>query len=532
MDICPPGFRGSYFFALATAGLLAMAFPWNPGGDGPPDYDKAGIEAARLVDIDSMKSAVDYLASDSLEGRETGEPGQTKAAKYIAGQFRLFGLKPLGDSGTYFQHFFVDISRISDSSYLRSGGKYFWGSKDFLVMPFTAADTSVTAQIIFAGYGYEDGSYSDYKGMDVTGKIVMLLGGNPKFADTNDVMVRTGLYKMTNAVSNGAAAVIMTINDGDEGFARLRKSFNATDGVKQMSLASEIGKPAQFKPVQLIYIRESIADSILLSRHFTSTRLARRIDSLKVPVSLQLGKATVSVRIDRETRETENVVAVLGGTDTLLDSRYMVYSAHYDHLGMTPDCAVFHGADDNASGTATVLEIARAYALSTVKPRRSVVFLTVSGEEEGLLGSKYFTSHSPIPLDSIVADINTDMDGRIDPAHEESDSNYIYVIGSKRLSNELDSLLVAADSESVKLSLDYRYDAENDPNRFYYRSDSYSFARHKVPTIFFFNGVHTDYHKPSDTSDKIAFSVMHKRAILILLTGWKAANLSWRLMPN
>jgi Zn-dependent M28 family amino/carboxypeptidase len=269
-----------------------------------------------------------------------------------------------------------------------------------------------------------------------------------------------------------------------------------------------------------------------MSKGLTASQLARSIDSLGAPVSLQLGKATVRVRIDRERRETENVVGMLDGTDSLLDNQYVVYSAHYDHLGLTRDGAVFHGADDNASGTATVLGIARAYALSAVKPRRSVIFLTVTGEEEGLLGSTYFTSHSPVPLDRIAADINTDMDGRIDPAHDGGDSNYIYVIGSKRLSNELDSLLVAADSESVKLILDYRYDAENDLNRFYYRSDSYSFARHKVPTIFFFNGVHADYHRRSDTSDKIAFSAMEKRAILVFLTGWKVANFSRRLMPN
>ncbi len=231
-----------------------------------------------------------------------------------------------------------------------------------------------------------------------------------------------------------------------------------------------------------------------------------------------------------EIRQSENVVGMLDGTS--IRNEYVVYSAHYDHLGITPDGVIYHGADDNASGTSTVLGIAEAYSKSKIKPKRSIIFLTVSGEEKGLLGSEYFTSHPTVPIKDIVTDLNTDMDGRVDTAYLSRNDNYVFVIGSNRLSNELDSLLIAADSQSVKIKLDYAFDSDNDPNQFYYRSDHYNFARKNIPIVFFFDGNHPDYHKPTDTSDKINFPLLEERAKLIFMTGWKVANLGWRLRLN
>lgn len=529
-----------YLLALAALGTFAFSDPHGIGNKTNAEYETAGVKAARLINLRDIKSALIFLASDSLQGRETTEPGQKMAAKFIAERFKSFGLKPLGDNGTYLQHFAVNVHYISDSSFVAVNGKYFWNSKDLIVMPFGAADTEVTAPLVFAGYGFESDSYSDYKGLDVKNKIVILLDGNPPFADTTDAMVRTGLYKRTNAARHGAAAVLVIIRGGDKKFSEFQQKLGSLLGRKSMALVSDDKETMQAAPMQMLSVSENTANKILKDRSVTVEQLAEEIASSNIHASMELNKATVDVKINSEKRTMENVVGMLEGADPDLKNEFVVYSAHYDHLGKTPDGIIYHGADDDASGTSTVLGIAEAYAKSEIKPKRSIIFLTVTGEEKGLLGSNYFTSHPAVPLKDIVADLNTDMDGRIDTVHvptfvgipqggTKKDSNYIYVIGSKKLSTELDSLLAAADSQSVKMNLDYSYDTDNDPNRFYYRSDHYNFAKKNIPIIFFFNGTHADYHKPTDTSDKIDFPLLEKRAALVFLTGWKVANLNWRL---
>jgi len=489
-------------------------------------------EVLRQIDIDRIKSSLVFLASDSLQGRETAGPGEKKAAEFIASQFKSFGLKPLGDSGTYFQHFTVSTYGIGDSTFVEGDGKYFRFGKDVLLSPFGAGDTTITAPVVFAGYGFESDSSSDYDGIDARGKIVMLLDGNPKSADTADPMVRTGLYKRSNAMRHGAVAIIIIVRGGDAGFSKLQERMGSLFGAKSMTLESEAKGSRRATSLQMLYMKESAADDFLKRTGVTTEQIAAGIDSAKIPAMKLLDKATVNVRLEFEKRQSENIVGVLEGSDPDLKNEYVVYSAHYDHLGMTNSGMVYHGADDNASGTSTVIGIANAYSKSNAKPKRSIMFLTVSGEEKGLLGSDYFTNHPVVPIKDIVADLNTDMDGRIDTGYVKSPTDYIYVIGSKRLSSELDSLLVAADSESVRIKLDYSFDSDNDPNKYYYRSDHYNFARRNIPVIFFFDGNNPDYHKPTDTSDKIDFRLMKQRASLILMTGWKVANIENRLRPN
>ena len=195
-------------------------------------------------------------------------------------------------------------------------------------------------------------------------------------------------------------------------------------------------------------------------------------------------------------------------TDPKLKDEIVVVTAHYDHLGMKGE-SIFHGADDNASGSSTVLEIAQAFVeakKSGVGPRRSVLCMLVSGEEKGLLGSQYYATFPIFPLANTVANVNVDMVGRLDEKHEkENNPNYIYVIGSDRLSTELHDINEAANKEFMQIELDYTYNDPRDPNRFYERSDHYNFAEKGIPAIFYFSGTHEDYHRPSDTVDKINF---------------------------
>lgn len=231
-------------------------------------------------------------------------------------------------------------------------------------------------------------------------------------------------------------------------------------------------------------------------------------------------------------KSTENVVAYIQGSEK--PDEILVISSHYDHIGINDMGQINNGADDDGSGTVGILEIAQAFAKARdngYTPRRSILFLHNTGEEKGLIGSKYYTDHPVFPLSQTVADLNIDMIGRIDEAHAGND-NYVYLIGSDKLSTDLHELSEAVNEKYMHLDLDYTYNDENDPNRFYYRSDHYNFAKNNVPVIFYFNGVHEDYHRPTDTPDKINYEALARRAKLVFLTAWEIANREDRLVVD
>jgi Zn-dependent M28 family amino/carboxypeptidase len=219
----------------------------------------------------------------------------------------------------------------------------------------------------------------------------------------------------------------------------------------------------------------------------------------------------------------------LEGSDEKLKNECVVMTAHYDHLGLGAGGVVYNGADDDGSGTTGILALAEAFSKNESRPKRSLIFMTVAGEEKGLLGSDYYTRFPRFPLDKTIADLNIDMIGRVDEKYEKAKNpNYIYVIGSDKISKDLDQVMKSENDRTEKLTLDYTYNDENDPNRFYYRSDHYNFAKNDIPIIFFFNGVHADYHKTSDDVEKINFEKMSKVVRLTFAVAW---NLSNRLEP-
>jgi len=218
----------------------------------------------------------------------------------------------------------------------------------------------------------------------------------------------------------------------------------------------------------------------------------------------------------------ENVLGFIEGSD--LKEELIIITAHYDHLGKH-DSLIFNGADDDASGVAGAMEIAEAFMLAKKDgkgPRRSILIMPVSGEEKGLLGSKYYTDNPVYPLNNTIANLNIDMIGRLDDWH--STGNYVYLIGSDRLSYDLHNINEEVNNRYTKLELDYKYNDEEDPNRYYYRSDHYNFAKNNIPVIFYFNGVHEDYHRPSDTIEKLDFSKIKTISKLVFLTAWELAN--------
>ncbi len=228
--------------------------------------------------------------------------------------------------------------------------------------------------------------------------------------------------------------------------------------------------------------------------------------------------------------DSENVIAYIKGSEK--PEEVIVISAHLDHIGVSKDGQINNGADDDGSGTVAILEMAEAFKKAEkdgFAPKRSVVFLHVTGEEMGLYGSRYYADEDPIfPLKKTVVNLNIDMIGRVDDNHKNN-PNYVYLIGTDRLSKELHEVSETTNKAYVNIDLDYTFNDENDPNRFYYRSDHYNFAKHKIPVIFYFNGVHEDYHRPSDTPDKINYELLEKRTQLIFYTAWELANRDKRI---
>ena len=230
--------------------------------------------------------------------------------------------------------------------------------------------------------------------------------------------------------------------------------------------------------------------------------------------------------------QTENVAAIIEGTE--FPEEYIVISSHLDHIGME-NGEINNGADDDGSGTVALLEIAQAFKMAEINgigPKRTLVFLHVTGEEKGLLGSKYYTENPLYPLNKTMVNLNVDMIGRTDPKRIDKDPNYIYLIGADRLSQDLHDISEYANTKYTKLKIDYTFNDKKDPNRFYYRSDHYNFAKNNIPVIFYFSGTHEDYHKPGDTVDKIMYELLAKRTKLIFYTAWELANRSMRINLN
>lgn len=246
---------------------------------------------------------------------------------------------------------------------------------------------------------------------------------------------------------------------------------------------------------------------------------------LQAPQNYPEYRQTIPKEYFRRTsrNDSDNVLAYILGSEH--PEEVVVITAHYDHLGIKGE-SIYNGADDNASGTSALLEIAESFKLALEKghrPKRSILFLHLTGEEAGLYGSKYYLSNPVFRIDNTVANLNIDMIGRVDIKHRDN-PDYVYLIGSDKMSRELHALSEQVNLTFTDLKLDYTFNKDSDPNRFYFRSDHYNFAQRGVPVIFYFNGEHEDYHKPTDTADKIDYELLKKRAELIFYTAWELAN--------
>ncbi len=484
--------------------------------------------AATITAADLKKHLI-IVAGAGMEGRETGTEGQKKAAAYIENDFKTLGLRP-GNNGSYQQVYPLFQDTILSSRLAVAGKEYQFG-RDYTIAAQTGVNKNITAgKLVFAGYGISDSLYNDYASLDVNGAIVVLAPGEPRennqplFPTTSRAMSWAGVGRKTQAaLSKGAAAVfILSPRAGNLDSAAATAQRRSTLYLGGRAVA-DAARPSVATISQGLFhelFGSEYADSVLKKLEGTAKFSQADYHTVNKDISFDCQKSSM------EKANSSNVLGVLEGTDK--KEEYVFMTAHYDHLGTRPNGTIFYGADDDGSGTVSVLEMAEAFVKAKAEgngPRRTIVFMTVSGEEKGLWGSEYYSEHPLFPLDKTSVDLNTDMVGRLDPKRTYGDSmNYVYVIGDDKLSSDLKPISESINKKYAHLELDYKYNDPKDTERIYFRSDHYNFARKGVPIIFYFNGTHNDYHRPSDTVDKINFDVMQKRVRFIFLTAWEMAN--------
>lgn len=470
----------------------------------------AGKFASTITQKD-LRDQLTIIASDEMEGRETATPGQKKAAAYIEEQFKKFGLKP-GNGNSYQQVYPVYQDELKSASLNLYNFPFEYNRHFSANLNNTVNGSWTLNSVAYVAYGISDKDRDDYKDVDVKGKWVLLLDITPADMDKGENNIpasnRFGLSnKVRTAMQKGAIGVLA-----------VSKSFISEKQTPANNTGNMyLNKQAAANAIPVLSISYQAASSVL-SKVLTSYTALK-----DVATGIYATNAKIAIDKSTNTLESSNVVALLEGTDK--KDEYVILTAHYDHLGKRGD-VIYYGADDDGSGTVSVIEMAEAFAEAKKNgkgPRRSIVFMTVSGEEKGLWGSEYYSEHPIYPLAKTSVDLNTDMVGRIDPSYKGDSLNYVFIIGEDKLSSDLIKITDSINTHA-KMELDRRYNDPKDPNRFYYRSDHYNFARKGVPIIFYFNGVHKDYHRPSDTVDKINFDVMEKRVRLIFNTAWVIAN--------
>ncbi len=496
--------------------------------------DTTAIRYSKLVSSENLKKNLYVLASDEYEGRETGQKGQKMAAEYIMNQFKEYGIPEIsGLTKGYYQTFPVSVYQPQEVD-LTSGKKKFVQNTDFYSSSTILQDSTYDLkEIVFAGYGINTMLYNDYDKLDVKNKAVMILNGEPYNASGKSMISQSTeasdwstnyRRKYSEAQKAGVSILLVAENNLKEDFKKNEHRITSY----RMDIEPEKKSGVKSGPL-VIYISDEVANAIINNKKNTFKKLQEKITATGKPYNFS-SKINVTLNVKQQVSKlnTENVLAYVEGTD--LKEELIVITGHYDHLGKH-DGVVYNGADDDGSGTVAVMELAKAFAKAKKEgkgPRRSMLFMTVAGEEKGLLGSDYYTRNPVFPLENTVCNLNIDMIGRLDKAHE-GNSNYIYLIGSDKLSKDLHNASEFANKTYSNLQLDYTYNDENDPNRYYYRSDHYNFAKNNIPVIFYFNGVHEDYHKETDEVQKIDFAKMEKITRLVFFTAWDLANRTERI---
>ena len=477
-----------------------------------------------------LQSNLEVLASDLFEGRETATRGEQLAALFISEELRKYGVKPFGDDETYFQLFDIIARKVEPETELTiiNGdgtlkvldiGEDIYLSKEQLP---SEKYNGKEMEIVFAGYGItaHKYNYDDYKGIDVYGKVVLLQLGIPsmddeRISETDKKKFGKRSYKFDNAKIHGAAGVLVIPGGW---------ILSKWNGVIKRALSPSISllnnDEEEKNAIPVVYLSEQSVKELLSDERNSYDDILESSENNRPLSGFELTKKIIfNYRINIEIKEARNVIGIVEGTDEQLKNEYVVLTAHYDHEGIVGG-EIYNGADDNGSGTVAILEAGRRLALLKDN-KRSILIVFHAGEEKGLLGSKYLTENSDF-MSGVVSNINIDMVGR-------EDTESIYSIGSGKLSAELYELVETANSETVNFELDYTFDDPNDPNKYYYRSDHYNYAKQNIPIVFFYDHMTEDYHKPTDDVEKINFEKIEKVSTLITELALRIANLDHKL---
>ncbi|HET6976649.1 MAG TPA: M20/M25/M40 family metallo-hydrolase [Pyrinomonadaceae bacterium] len=497
----------------------------------------ASLIAQRGVDTiaaNQMRDYLTFIASDEMEGRDTPSRGLDTTAKFLAMNLTRWGFKPAGDDGTFFQRIELNRNRAdSAQSKVELNGRALTAGTDFLP---GSGSGNVSGQLVFAGSGWfvKSKEIDAYKGIDPKGRIAVI-AGTPNMPARGVSRADYGKYG-----EDSMNPVDYARSKGVVGLIYVADSTYVTNWQRnraRMERGSTVVAKFQTQPTPTlpsIVITPEIATALF-------TGEAQAISESATPFLLSdQKKVSLNIANSNQVIPTQNVVAVWEGSDATLKAEYVALGAHYDHVGSgcppSGTDTICNGADDDGSGTTALLAMAEALSKAPARPKRSVLFVWHCGEEKGLWGSRYFTEYPTLPLTQIVAQINIDMIGR---SKKEGDTNSrnseltgpdaVYLIGSTMMSTELGELVNAVNKSYLNITFDTKYDDPKDPNRFFFRSDHYNYARKGIPIIFFFDGVHEDYHRAGDTADKIDYQKMEKITRTVYMTLWEIASRPGRL---
>ncbi|TCD12624.1 M28 family peptidase [Pedobacter frigidisoli] len=516
--------------SLLTASCFAQVKPLIPNKD--------AIKFSKAINPENAYKHLSILASDEYEGRETGTKGAWMAADYIRDYFKSLGLKGPVDGG-YFQK--IDLVNLKlKQSQLTVNGQPKEYLKDYLVYPNTISDNGFMFSgddIVFVGYGLKKDTYNDFAGTNIESKVVLMFANGDPTLKPGERMDRSSVMEMrkqrADYFAQNKVKAIITI---DPTIDRLTENFkkNLSDG-QVIVKTNSVLEAARQNVIPRISISLALANELLKTQNTTVADLQKKIMDSKTPASMALATPFSASGSKSETPvRCENVLGFLEGTDPILKKEVVVLTGHYDHIGLVKDPnatdKVNNGADDDGSGTTGVLLMAKAFtdAKKAGKgSKRSILFMTVVGEEKGLWGSEWYSEHPVFPIANTIADLNTDMIGRTGEEYlgKPDSANYIYSVGSNMLSSELGKLSEQVNATYTKMKLDYKYDDPKDTEQIYYRSDHYNFAKVGIPIIFYYDGMlEQDYHRPGDEVSKINFPLLTKRAKLTYYTAWELAN--------
>jgi hypothetical protein len=511
--------RRELILFAALAGCARAQSPVAPEPRVPPVVAAPAGSAASAIVAADLRRDLFVFASDSFMGRETGTEGSHKAGRFIAERLRAAGVEPAGDDGGYFQRVPLTRTGITATSSIRltrdgQAQTIPIGAEGLVPLlslgpgaPLPKLDAS--GDVVFARYGLPE----DIATLDVRNKIVVYVHGAPASADSaTRARLSSGQAigeRLGALVPKGPAAIVLLAT------GELADEF---DGVaSQLMGGMRLGAPEAERPRQLPMVLIGVASeqSSLLPAGFPGTDGAGAL-----PATMR-----ASLAVEQQPVDAYNVVGVVRGSDPALRNTYVAMGAHLDHIGIQPAVngdSIANGADDDGSGSMGVLHVAESWARTAVKPKRSALFVWHTGEEKGLFGSEWFTEHPPVPIDSVVAQLNADMIGRNHP-------DSLYIVGPMAAPQQ-QSVVVGAIVDSVNATLaqpfafNREWDSPTHPERIYFRSDHFSYAEKGVPIVFFTTGLHDDYHKVSDEADKIEYDKLARVSTLMLRVGEAIAN--------